>query len=64
VIGPIYNRNLLIAETDLKMEATLSSEIVVSTYKTTWGHNPEDRKRHIYSRGNLKSQSMSHLPAI
>jgi hypothetical protein len=37
----------------LKMEAILSSETLVTTYKTTWCHNPEDPNRHHYSQENL-----------
>jgi hypothetical protein len=31
----------------LKMEAIRSSEELVTAYKTTWRHNPEDHSRHF-----------------
>jgi hypothetical protein len=37
------------------MEAISSSETLVTTYKTTRHHNPEDHDPHFHSRENLKS---------
>jgi hypothetical protein len=40
------------------MEVTRSSETLVTTYKTTWRHNPEDHNQHFYGYEHLKSQEM------
>jgi hypothetical protein len=42
----------------LKIAAVCSSEILVSTYKFTWRHNPEDQLRHIHRCENLKSHTV------
>jgi hypothetical protein len=39
----------------LKMEAAYFSETLVSTYWSTWRHNPEDQRRRLYRRENIKS---------
>jgi hypothetical protein len=38
------------------MKAVCSSEMLVSTYKSTRRCNPEDQPRHPHCRENLKSQ--------
>jgi hypothetical protein len=47
------------AET-LKMATALSSETLVSTYKSTQRYNSEDQHRHVRRRENLKSQISSY----
>jgi hypothetical protein len=37
------------------MEAVYSPETLVSTYKSTWRYNPEDKYRHLHRRENLES---------
>jgi hypothetical protein len=39
----------------LKMEAVCSSETMISTYKSTRRHNPEEQHRHLHRRENLIS---------
>jgi hypothetical protein len=39
------------------MEAILSFETLVTTYKTAWRHNPEDHTPQFYYRAHLKSFS-------
>jgi hypothetical protein len=38
----------------LKRQIACSSEILVSTYRATWRHNPEGQLRHTHRRGNIK----------
>jgi hypothetical protein len=38
------------------MKVIRSSEMLGTTYKTTWTHNPEDYDPHFSLRGNLESQ--------
>jgi hypothetical protein len=40
----------------LKMEAICSSETLITTYKLTRRHHPEDHNRHVHRRENLKFQ--------
>jgi hypothetical protein len=44
----------------LKMETVFFPETLVSTYKSTWRHNPEDEHRRLYRRENLRS----HITAV
>jgi hypothetical protein len=37
------------------MERVCFSEMLVSAYKSTRRHNPEEQHRHLYRRENLKS---------
>jgi hypothetical protein len=41
----------------VKMKAVCSFEILITIYKTTRHHNPEDHKWHLHRRENLNSQS-------
>jgi hypothetical protein len=36
------------------METVCSSETLVSTYESTWRHNPEEQHQHLHRRENLK----------
>jgi hypothetical protein len=40
----------------IEMEAIRSSETLVTIYKTTRLHNPEDYHRHLHHRQNFKTQ--------
>jgi hypothetical protein len=42
-----------VSEGTLKMEATYSSETLITTYKITENHNPEVHIRHIHRYKNL-----------
>jgi hypothetical protein len=37
------------------METVCFSETMVSTDKSTWRHKPEEKRRHLHRRENLKS---------
>jgi hypothetical protein len=38
----------------VNMEAIFSSKMMVTTYKTTWCHNPGDNHQHFHCHKNLK----------
>jgi hypothetical protein len=42
----------------LKMKAVCSSETLVTIYKSTWHHNPEDHHLHLHHHENLKFHKM------
>jgi hypothetical protein len=48
----------------LKMEVICFSEILVTTYKATWHHNPEDHNRYIRSCENLRFQIFDILVQV
>jgi hypothetical protein len=41
------------------METVCSSEMLVSTYESTWHHNPEQQNRHLHCHENLKSHKLN-----
>jgi hypothetical protein len=41
--------SIMIRSVTLKMEATASPKMLVTTYKITWQHNPEDNKQQVIS---------------
>jgi hypothetical protein len=43
------------------MEAVSSSETMITTYKTTLRHNPEDPTPHFHHCKNLKTQQFTYL---
>jgi hypothetical protein len=40
----------------VRMEAICYSKALVTSYKTTWGHNPEDHSKHLHCHENIISQ--------
>jgi hypothetical protein len=42
-----------------KMETACFSETSVSTYESTWYHNPEEEHQHLHRRENLKSRNIT-----
>jgi hypothetical protein len=47
----------------LKMETVSFSETLVSTYFSTWRHNPEEQHRHLHRREIVKSHTLQWVLA-
>jgi hypothetical protein len=55
---PTFQRNICRHLQAEVMEAVCSSETLASTYKLTRRYNPEDQRRHLHGRENLRSQKV------